>query len=462
MIGFGKSGQAAARLIHKLGGIAIVYDRKGEEAFPLILLKELKDKGAKFILGLGDYENVFSDLSVDLVVVSPGVPREVYRSFIKRGIPCYGELEFAWKFLPEELKQNSIGITGTNGKTTTTLMAGEILREAGFRVFIGGNYGIPLSELLLNGAKVEKVVLEVSSFQLETIETFSPKVAMLLNITPDHLDRYASFEEYAYYKYRIFQFQKQGDYSILPLKEFWKKTYKHLICGEEINFYEEPFYGKGGFLEGDKMVLNLFQREEYSLKKFKLWGVHNRLNFLCASLGARLLGATSQSVQTLAQSFSPFSHRMEFVGDICGVTFINDSKATNVDATLKALQSLSGRVILILGGKYKGGDFGVLKEEIKNKVKATIIMGDKSRDIGEMLEGVENIIYAKNLRDAFEEALKVCSPGDMVLLSPGCASFNEFKNYEERGDYFRQLVLKHAPGILKDRGFFETEKGGYH
>ena len=455
VIGFGRSGQAAAKLLVKHGARVIISERQAPESFPQELVEAFIREGVAF--EVGHAEALLS--SADLVVVSPGVPREIYKVCLRKDIPVIGELELAWQFLPQELKENTIAITGTNGKTTTTAMCGEMLRLSGYKTFIGGNYGIPLSDLVSKGSKVEKVVLEVSSFQLETIETFSPKVGVLLNITPDHLDRYSSFEEYAYYKYRLFEYQKEGDYSVLPLREAWFHRYKPLVRGEIFYFGEEPFEGKGAFIRDKKeLVLRIEEEEVYDMSSFKLAGLHNKLNYGAAALSARLLGAKKDALSQLMKTFVGFSHRMEYITSLGGVDFINDSKATNVDATLKALESLSGSVILIMGGRFKGGNYEVLRPQIKAKVKTLILMGEARERLGEELEGIVETKYARNLKEAFQLALESSQPGDIILLSPGCASFDEFKNFEERGEAFRRLVLEYAPLYYKE------QKGGrvYH
>ncbi len=442
VIGFGRSGQAAVKLLLKCGARVIVSESKPLDYFSEELINSFVRDGVAF--EVGHAEALLS--SADLVVVSPGVPKEVYKICIRKDIPVIGELELAWQCLPRELKENTVAITGTNGKTTTTAMCGEMLRLSGYKTFIGGNYGIPLSDLVVKGAKVEKVVLEVSSFQLETIETFSPRIGVLLNITPDHLDRYSSFEEYAYYKYRLFEYQGREDFSILPLREAWFHKYRPLVRGKIIYFAEEPFPGKGAFLKEEKeLVIRLDEEEVYDFSSFKLCGMHNRLNCAAAALSARLIGARKEAVSELIDTFVGFSHRMEYIASFAGVDFINDSKATNVDATLKALESLSGSVILIMGGRFKGGKYEVLRPQIKAKVKTLILMGEARERLGEELEGVVETKYAKNLKEAFQLALKASKPGDVILLSPGCASFDEFKNYEERGEAFRRLVLEEAP-----------------
>lgn len=452
VLGFGKSGKAATKLLLKFGAEVIVSENKNLDDLSSESLEFFKSQGVYFETGGHKKETL---LSADLIVVSPGVSREVYSSSLKKGIPVLSELELAWLFLKN--KENTIAVTGTNGKTTTTAMIAELLKLSGFKVWIGANYGIPLSELVISNVSVDKIVLEVSSFQLENIYTFSPKVGILLNITPDHLERYSSFEEYAYYKYRLFEFQDKESYAILPLNAPYFEKFKHLIKGKPLFFDEKENEGVKAYLKPsnisseDGFVLNLENKEFYSFLGFKLLGIHNKLNFMVASLGARLLGATKESIKKLITEFTGFPHRLELIGDFGGVYFINDSKATNVDATLQALKSLPPSIILILGGKHKGASYSPLIPYIKEKVKTLILMGEARFIIAEELNGITETYLSETLKDATLLAIKCAKPGDIVLFSPACSSFDQFSDYKERGEFFRKLVLSEAPFYFKEK-----------
>jgi len=448
VIGFGKSGQSAAKLLLKKGAQVIIFDVKPKNNLPSTIVKELEKKGAIFELGEKAQKNLFD---VDFIVISPGIPMDVYKVYIKKDIPVISELELAWNFI--ENKENIIAITGTNGKTTTTAMVSELLVLSGYKVFTGGNYGIPLSELVYCNAKVDKIVLEVSSFQLETIKTFSPKTALLLNITPDHLERYSSEEEYAYYKYKIFENQKSSDFSILPYKEKWYEKFKSLIKGKKLFFGEKIESEVYAYLKNEKsFVIKINEeKEEYSFLGFKLLGIHNRINYMVASLCARLNGATKDSIKALVKNFVGFPHRLEYLGNFGGIYFINDSKATNIDATLQALRSLSGPIILIMGGKHKGSSYKPLIPYIKEKVKILILMGEARFIISEELKDVTETYIVEDLSSAIFLTFKIAQPGDTVLFSPACSSFDQFEDYKERGEVFRKLVFKYA-------GLFHKEK----
>lgn len=459
VIGYGKSGIAATRLLLVKGAKVIISEKKRKEELPPSLISTFEISGGVIFETGGHRKETL--LSADLIVVSPGVPREVYAICYKKDIPVWSELELAWQFLSEKEKENTIAITGTNGKTTTTSIVSELLKLSGYKVFTGANFGIPLSEYVLSQAKVDKLVLEVSSFQLETVESFSPKVGILLNITPDHLERYRSEEEYAYYKYRLFERQRKEDFSILPYKEPWFEKFKNMIGGTLFFFGKEK--NLSAYLKGEEeFVLTTGEGEEvYSFLGFKLRGIHNKLNYIAGSLGARLLGASKESIAKLVKEFTGFPHRLEFVGSFGGVYFINDSKATNVDATLQALNSVNYPVILILGGKHKGASYLPLAAFIKEKVKTLILMGEAKYIIAEELQGLTETYIVDNLAEALALAFKISQPGDTVLFSPACSSFDQFSDYQERGEIFRELVLKYAPSFFKERAL-EDKKEVYH
>ncbi len=452
VLGFGKSGKAVVKLLLKIGAEIIVSEARDLNSISPESLNFFKSQGVYFETGGHKKETL---LSADFVVVSPGVPREVYHECLKKEIPVLSELELAWIFLRN--KENTIAITGTNGKTTTTAMVSELLKLSGYRVFTGGNYGIPLSELVVSNVSPDKIVLEVSSFQLENTYTFSPKVGILLNITPDHLERYNSFEEYVYYKYKLFEFQNKDCHAILPVNAPYFDEFKYLIKGNILFFDEKENKEAKAYLRAsnisseDGFVLKLKNKEFYSFLGFKLLGVHNKVNFMVASLGARLLGGTPESIKKIITEFRGFPHRLEYLGEFGGVYFINDSKATNVDATLQALKSLPGSIILILGGKHKGASYSPLIPYIKEKVRILILMGESRSIMAEELNGLTETYISESLSDAVLLAIKCAKPGDIVLLSPACSSFDQFKDYKERGEFFRKVVFIHAPLHFKEK-----------
>ncbi len=442
VLGFGRSGQAATRLLLVSGAKVIVSDHRSREKLPRALMASFEAQGVLFDTGAHRPE-VFE--GADLVVVSPGVPPEVYLPAVEAGLEVIGELELAFRFLREKWV---VGITGTNGKTTTTAMVTDILRLAGKRVFVGGNYGTPLSEFILAGQKAEFVVLEVSSFQLETIRTFAPQVGLLLNITPDHLERYARFEDYVQAKMRLFENQSAEAAAILP-EDLPSSQLAFLKTKARCFSFGFKRSATAQLSEG-VFFLRLPGRDEerYSFAGFKPLGLHNRLNFVAAALAARLSGADPEAIHRAVRSFVGFSHRLEFIGCFGGVYFVNDSKATNVDATLKALEGLAGPIVLILGGKHKGASYRPLASLIKEKVRLLILMGESRFLMAEDLRDLVPTKMVENLEEAVAVAISEAMTGDTVLLSPAAASFDQFENYQERGDIFRELVLSYAPQFL--------------
>ncbi len=441
VLGFGRSGQAATRLLLRQGARVVVSERRPRKDLPQGVVRELEAQGVSFECEDHRPETM---QSADLVVVSPGVPLEVYAPAVVSGVPVIGELELAYQFLRGP---KVVAITGTNGKTTTTAMVTDILRLSGYRVFVGGNYGTPLAEFVLAGQKADVVVLEVSSFQLETTITFTPDVALLLNITPDHLERYLSFEDYARAKWRLFANQGPDQVAVIPEEVPDPEKNKAKLRSRIFTF------GKGAeahaCLREGAFTLRLEEGpEEYTFAGFKLLGEHNRLNFVAAALAARLAGASPEGVRRALQSFIGFPHRLEFVGCFGGVYFVNDSKATNVDATLKALEGLSGPIILILGGKHKGASYRPLAPFIRDKVRLLILMGDSRHIMAEELRDLTLTRIVPTLEEAVALAISEAVSGDTVLLSPAAASFDQFENFQERGDVFREIVLAYAPEYL--------------
>ncbi|OAQ20137.1 UDP-N-acetylmuramoyl-L-alanine--D-glutamate ligase [Thermosulfurimonas dismutans] len=448
VLGFGRSGKAAARLLAVLGAEVTVSERRAFEELPPGEVYALTEQGVRFETGGHRRETL---LSADLIVVSPGIPPEVYQESRDKGIPVIGELELAYCALKR--KDNIVAVTGTNGKTTTTAMVSDILKLSGFKVFTGGNFGVPLSEYVLSGEPADWVVLEVSSFQLETSQTFKPRVGVILNLTPDHLERYKDLTAYARAKLRLLENLGPDEVAMLPhtgLSGAGGEILLHELpeTQAEILFFGD-FPGLSVEVRDRDFVLRLSGGEEiYPFAGFRLLGRHNRFNFAVAALSARLCGATPEAVRKALVSFVGFPHRLEYVGSFGGVYFVNDSKATNVDATLKALEGLSPPIVLIAGGLHKGASYRVLYELIRQKVRVLILMGASRFIMAEELSGATETLFAEGLPEALALALRVARPGDTVLLSPAAASFDQFESYEERGEVFRELVMTYAPKVL--------------
>ena len=435
VVGLGKSGVASALFLKAHGARVTMSDTKsGDELrneIPVLL-----DHGITVETG-GHGERTFR--GQDLIVVSPGVPVDAPPLVQARsmGEAVIGEIELAAQFLPGPI----VAITGSNGKTTTTSLTGEILTASGLPTLVGGNIGTPAISLA-ERAKVETaIVLEVSSFQLETIETFRPKIAVVLNVTPDHLDRHRTLEAYVDAKARIFENQEGEDFAVLNADDttcvamaartrarvFWFSRQEEVTQGAWVR------HGNILFRDGTQ------QREIMQVSEIPLKGAHNLENVLAAVCAGALMGCAPEKIRQAVREFKAVEHRLEFVATIRGVDYYNDSKATNVDATIKALESFPANIHLIVGGKDKGSDYTVLNDLLRQRVKRVYTIGAAAGKIESQIKGVE-VVHAETLENALRKANAVALPGDVVLLAPACASFDQFKNYEQRGQVFKEIV----------------------
>jgi UDP-N-acetylmuramoylalanine--D-glutamate ligase len=403
-------------------------------------VSKLREAGVKLEVG-GHVPSTF--VGQDLIVVSPGVsprlkPIELARS---SGIPVWSEIELAWRFLRGKL----VAITGSNGKTTTTSLVSHILRTAGINTLTGGNIGVPLLSLVESTTDSTITVAEVSSFQLETIEKLRPDVGILLNLTPDHLDRHTSFEEYAAAKMRLFENQLDRDFAALNADD--PEVTKRMPLGPQIVWFSRSKrVAQGAFLQGNQIMIRhegsdlvVGRRDEVSLR-----GEHNLENVLAACAAAHLAGAAPADIAAGVKTFRGVEHRLELVGEIGGVEFYNDSKATNVDAALKAIEAFAGPLIVILGGKDKGSPYTPLREPLRRRARRVILIGAAAEKIASDLGDGLSIFQAGTLGRAVQAAKEQAQPGDVVLLAPACSSFDQFENYEHRGRVFKQLVEKFA------------------
>lgn len=429
VIGAGKSGVAAANHLVAAGDRVVLTDAKAEPDLPYEL-----DAAVERAFGRSD-EGLLA--GVDRVILSPGVPATadlVQRAAAER-LPVIGEIELAFR----ELKGEVIAVTGSNGKSTTTALIGEILRVAGRQPIVAGNIGEPLIRAL-DRERPRTYVLELSSFQLETVETFRAHVALLLNITPDHMDRYPSFGAYAAAKNRIFRNQTSTDFAIVNTSE--RRDVARDTPARLLRFSAAERVAEGAFLDGEEMVLRLEGAERRIPRtSLRLQGLPNVENALAAWLAARAVGVDDLDVQIAFGTFAGLPHRMVLVRERNGVKWVNDSKGTNVDATLKSLESFApGSVWLILGGKDKAGEFERMHDLVKSRARAVLTIGAASRRIAEALSGAATIVPAGSIESAVRWAADQAEPGDTVLLSPACASFDQFRNYEHRGEVFEELV----------------------
>lgn len=449
IMGLARTGLATAQFCTARGARVMATDDRPAEQFGEAV-QQLRDLGCKLAFG-GDQSAVFAEQ--DLIVPSPGVPSNHPGLAAARaaGVPIWSEIELAWRFLRGRL----IAITGSNGKTTTTSLLGHILAASGKPIIVAGNIGVPLIARVDESNEKTVTVAEVSSFQLELIDSFHPDIAVLLNLTPDHLDRHASFEDYARAKARIFENQTERDAAVLNADDgattgrapsrpqiFWFSRKKRLACGAYLRGAEIVFRR-----EGEDVLL--LRRSEISLR-----GDHNLENVLAAASAAFLAGAAPAEIAAGVHSFPGVEHRLEFVAEIAGVSFYNDSKATNVDATVKALEAFPRDLLVILGGKDKGSGYGPLVPLLRERARLVLLIGAATEKIAAQLGSAVPFERAGTLERAVELAHERAREGDTVLLAPACASFDQFENYEQRGRVFKELVraLAEAPRVLHARG----------
>ena len=438
VVGLGKSGIAAAMFLREQGAQVTVSDARSATA----LAKEIPALLEAGVMVESGGHGLLTFRRQDLIVVSPGVPLDTpeVKQVIGYGMPVIGELELASRFLQGRI----VAITGSNGKTTTTTLIGKILAEAQLSTLVGGNIGTPVIDLIGKSTAESIDVLEVSSFQLETIEQFRPWIAVVLNITPDHLDRHGSFENYAAMKARITEQQQAGDFLVLNAED--KPTQMVAAKTKAQIFWFSPRrpIKQGTFVHGESVAF--IPREGAKAEpimpvaEIPLKGSHNVENVLAAVCVARLAGVPAEKIRSAVSSFRAVEHRLEFVRSRHGVEYFNDSKATNVDATMKAIAAFPGGIHLILGGKDKDSDYTLLAPLLRERVKAVYTIGSAAEKIERQLHGVVKMVEAGTMDAAVREAQNVAIAGDVVLLAPACSSFDQFENYEHRGRVFRQIV----------------------
>jgi UDP-N-acetylmuramoylalanine--D-glutamate ligase len=412
VVGMEKSGQAAAAFLRGLGAHVTATDLKPHD-FPGFRLQT---------------DELF-DESWNLIVLSPGVPADLpaLNGARERGVQVIGEVELAAPYL----KGPVIGITGSNGKTTTTSLTGHILQNAGVPVQVGGNIGTPVIAMAETSRPDQWNVLELSSFQLETIETFRAHIGVCLNVTQNHLDRHHTFDNYASAKGNLFRTQQAGDHAILNSDDEVCRSFESLTPGKAV------WFGAGDIRDG---VVYVGKEALMPLSEIPIPGLHNAENVMAAAAAARLVGVPLTRIAAAVSTFKAVEHRLEFVAEIGGIRFYNDSKATSVDATIKALDSFEGNLWVILGGKDKGSDYTVLRDRLTRKAHAALLIGAAAEKIAGHIEGAAPIIRSETLDRAVSDAWASAKAGDTVLLAPACASFDQFQSYEHRGRHFKELV----------------------
>jgi UDP-N-acetylmuramoylalanine--D-glutamate ligase len=449
VMGLARSGVAACRLLQASGARVTVADRK--EPAELRPVLEGVDRDHVGVTVGARYESSLDE--ADLVVISPGVPYRLasLEAARRRGVQVISELELASQFLRSPL----LAVTGTNGKSTTVTLIGKFLEESGKRVFVGGNLGTALSDAALEDYRASQaglpspydyLVAEVSSFQLETVDRFHPWIASLLNVTVDHQDRYESLDEYVAAKQRIFENQTASDFALFNLDDDRVAALRHHVRAQRLGFTTastiHPDLSGGTYLEGDRIVTTVtgIRQEICGRSEIHIIGRHNVENVMAAATYALLCGCPLDTIRRVLATFPGLEHALEIVRERRGVRFVNDSKGTNVDATLKALESIDQPIWLIAGGRDKGGDFSRLAQAISRRVRRVILIGEAAPLLRQAWEGVATVTDAANLQDAVDLAAQGASAGDVVLLSPACASFDMFADYQDRGRQFKSLV----------------------
>ncbi|MFZ7104950.1 MAG: UDP-N-acetylmuramoyl-L-alanine--D-glutamate ligase [Peptococcaceae bacterium] len=440
IMGAARSGIAASKFLSLEGMEVILTDIKPAQEMQVIQ-KEIAPYKIKTIWG--QQPNI-KKIAPDYIVTSPGIPLSVPPLIEAqcKGIPIIGEIELAFRYSQAPF----IAVTGTNGKTTTTALIGQLFTDAGRKVVIGGNIGRPLINDVGQLTPRDLIVAEVSSFQLETIDTFKPRIAVFLNLTPDHLDRHGSMEAYKAVKARIFKNQTDEDFLILNYDDGQIKDLAYHAKSQVIFFSRRNKLEEGVYIAGDDLVIDIGEGPVpiCKIREINIKGNHNLENAMAAAAAGYILSLEPEEIRASFVSFPGVPHRLEIVRELNGVKYINDSKGTNPDASIKALEAFDEPIILITGGKNKGNDFSDFAALIKAKVKELIVVGEAREEIIKAVQaqGFTKIRRAEGYADAVSLAAKLANTGDIVLLSPACASFDMFNNYEQRGDTFKQLVLQ--------------------
>jgi UDP-N-acetylmuramoylalanine--D-glutamate ligase len=440
VVGMAATGMAAAQFLRKQGAAVVVSEQKTEGELGTSP-RQLRALGVKLELGGHSYETF---LGSDLIVLSPGVdpripPLEGARA---KGIPIVSEVELASWFINPPL----IAITGTNGKSTTTSLIGHILSGWKKRVFVGGNIGTPLIEYLLRGEEADYIVAEISSFQLEAISSFKPWIALMLNLGEDHLTRHPTLSAYAAAKARIFLNQGPTDWAVVNADDEAVNALIRQIRAQVVLFSRQRERAHGVWLEqGDIAVFRNTRREErFPLAKVKIKGMHNRENIMAAVATAMICEVPHKVIQASLDAFTGLEHRLELVGVWRGVSVYNDSKATNVASAVTAIESMEGPIILLAGGRDKGGDYAPLRGPVKERVKALILMGEAQLRMQAAFQDLLPVHLVDGMEQGVKVAWRLARAGDVILLSPACSSFDMFANYEERGRVFKEIVLRLA------------------
>jgi len=442
VVGMAKSGTASARLLIEKNAQVTIYDAKKEEELKDTIREEIQKLPASKLLGADDAAVTEFVDGIDLMVLSPGVPLNL--PFIRRayaaGKKVIAEMELGYLYSRAEF----VAITGTNGKTTTTALTGEIFKNAGKSTYVLGNIGVPISEMALATQPGDIVVAETAALQLETTDAFRPRACAVLNITEDHLNRYGTMENYTNAKALVFKNQTADDFCVLNYDNDIARSLADRVKSRILWFSRISEPGEGAFVRGNDMIFKLDGLEKYicNINDIKIPGSHNLENALAACALASAMGISAHAIRRTLKEFPGVEHRIEFVKEVNGIKYINDSKGTNPDATIKAIEAMTAPTILLLGGYDKHSDFMPMFGAINENIAGIVALGDTAKKILEAAEiiGYKNIAYAKSFKDAVLQAKDMAKPGYNVLLSPACASYDMFSDFEERGRVFKEIV----------------------
>lgn len=436
VIGAARSGLAGAEFLAKQGNQVVLTDMK-----QAVQVDNLAELGVSFVWGeQPDVEAI----KPDYIVMSPGVPLTIppVKYAKEHGIPVIGELELAYR----NCKAPFAAITGTNGKTTTTTLIGELMKKTGRQVFVGGNIGVPIITYADKLQEEDIVVAEVSSFQLETVESFCPHLALMINLTPDHLDRHGDMAGYLAAKARIFENQKESDYLVLNYDDEALRELAPQSRGKVIFFSQKHKLEEGVYLDGSQVMLALNGESLFicNADEIAIKGKHNLENAMGAIVFAYLSGVRAEDIRDVLMTFQGVEHRLEPVRTLNEVLYINDSKGTNPDSTIKAIEAYDRPIVIILGGKNKGVPFTELAGLVKERVKKAVLVGQAKEELAEALDAADfnDYVITESFEEAVTKAAELAEPGDIVLLSPACTSWDMFSSFEERGRLFKKLVME--------------------
>ena len=437
IVGLGKSGLSASRWLIREGADITIGDIRSEAELDEEFYKEALKLGVRLETGEHKKETFVKS---DMIVVSPGVPLDIgpLRAAKKRGIPIIGEMELASRFVGTPI----VAVTGTNGKSTAVSLLESMIKDSGASLFVGGNIGAPLTDYVAGDRKADYVLVEVSSFQLDTMELFCPMISLILNISPDHLDRYSDYESYVQSKLKICQNQGPGNYAILNDDDSRLSCFRPGGKVSVLRYGMEKRENRNAFLDGKVIIAQLpgKQVHYFDIKGFRLAGIHNLENLMGTILAGLTLDLEPDTIENSIRNFKSLPHRIELVGSVRGIDFYDDSKATNVDSAVRSVKSFEKPLILIAGGRHKGGDYMPLVKAAQGRVKKAIFLGEAKHLMARSFEGTIPFDLAESMEEAVAMAFSAAENNNVVLLAPACSSFDMFTDYAHRGRVFREKV----------------------